>query len=527
MLHSRSCSLGGRSGRRLAWVAIGLLLALIAGFGGRHAVAASRDAELNSLMYQLGLTTPSTQGTPAELRSAVLRRLGEVQAAVHRCNVALPGAFAGKTADQVLRGIKQGAGQTVTVSEATYAALEKAAGGDLGVSQADLDLCVRARDMDIGGLPTSQVLTMAQIDRTLRRCLSLARSGVPNQPAFDVITSLVQQPGSDSFTKSDTVAALNRAYGRSTGLSRVDLEACAAAYDMSVTAGLARGENYGNLKGPFCDPDTQSTCVGTDGSWTCCNRSDSVCGHICSPQGGDCVAYCAQKWSCFPGAATVVTENGGSKAMRDVQIGDRVQVVRADGTLGFDDVYLMTHHDAVASRPYVELTLDSGRRLRLSPRHFIPVASAVATRWEDAVVRGADEVMPGDSVWYRDDAGGLRSAKVTGTATLVATGAFNPLTLGGTIVVDGVAASAHSDWFLDGWVSAATQATAYQALFAPVRALYALIGADWTRRISQDWGVVDAVRDGSPGLGFALCAVVVLLLGVGTAVARRRRALAG
>ena len=182
---------------------------LLAGMPG--AAAATDKTALDTLLSELNLAESTEQGTAAELRTAVTRRLGEVQAAVHKCNVELPRAFRGQTADQVLRSIRQGAGQPVAVSEAAYAALKRAAGGNLGVAQSELDLCVRARDMDVGGRPTDYVLTMWQIDRTLQQCLSLARSGVPNQAAFKVITGLAQEPGSDTYTKPDTVAALNRA----------------------------------------------------------------------------------------------------------------------------------------------------------------------------------------------------------------------------------------------------------------------------------------------------------------------------
>lgn len=489
------------------------------------AAAAPRTSDPDTLLAQLHLAPATVPGTAAELQASVLNRLGEVQAAVRKCNQALPKAFQGKSADQVLRSIAQGAGQTFTLTPAAFAALRRAAGDALDLAPAELDLCIRARDMDIGRAPANGGLTMRQIDRTLQQCLSLARSGVPNPAAFKVITGLDQRPGSDSYTDAGTLTALNRAYRRSTGLTRVDLETCAAAYDMHKMASLARGDNYANVRGPFCDPGTQETCVGTDGNWTCCNTADSVCSQTCSPEGGDCVAWCQERWSCFPGDATVVTEGGGTKAMRNVQIGDRVQVVRADGSLGFEDVYLMTHHDALVRQPYIRLTLDSGRALTLSPRHFIPVASDATAGWQAAVTRGADEVRAGDRIWYRAETGAMAAAMVTATATVPATGAFNPLTEGGTILVDGVVASAHSDWFLDGWVAAATEAAVYQAMFAPVRAIYAVIGPDWTRRITQEWGVVDTVRDATAMLsrqaGWTLGGA--LLLALAAVLLRSRR----
>jgi len=74
------------------------------------------------------------------------------------------------------------------------------------------------------------------------------------------------------------------------------------------------------------------------------------------------------------------------------------------------------------------------------------------------------------------------------------TGIFNPLTLCGTIVVNDVASSAHSDWFLHGLVSVPVEERIYQALFAPVRLIYRLIGPAWTHRIVEQWGVVDFLR---------------------------------
>ena len=68
---------------------------------------------------------------------------------------------------------------------------------------------------------------------------------------------------------------------------------------------------------------------------------------------------------------------------------------------------------------------------------------------------------------------------VTRVYSSLAKGVFNPYTLTGNIIVDGVVASAHSDWLLDdfcprrctGWLPAV-----YQALFVPGRLLYRALG---------------------------------------------------
>ena len=185
-----------------------------------------------------------------------------------------------------------------------------------------------------------------------------------------------------------------------------------------------------------------------------------------------CEAYC-QKPGCFPADATVA---------------------RADGTLGFEDVYLNTHKDHVSTTPYVELDLASGRTLSPSPRHFIPVTAGSDGAWADHVAKGADEIVAGDFVWSRSTLGVMGLDRVVAVRTKAAVGAYNPLTMNGTIVVDGVVASAHSDRFLDGIVSADTQTKVYQAILAPVRLAYRVLGPQRMETVTESWGVVDAIR---------------------------------
>jgi hypothetical protein len=229
----------------------------------------------------------------------------------------------------------------------------------------------------------------------------------------------------------------------------------------------------------------------------------------------------------------VATEGGGTKQMRDVRLGDRLQVARADGTLGFEEVYLNTHRDATTAAPYVTLTLASGRALTLSPRHFIPVATEAGEASFDAgVAVGADEVRAGDRVWSRDADGSMRLDEVTAASTRVAVGAYNPLTLGGTIVVDGVVASAHSDWFLDGIVSADAQTKVYQAILAPVRVAYQVLGPQVMETVTESWGVVDLVRTATTprgwgaGPGWVAALLLLAAVGFGLLAMRRRRSTA-
>ena len=164
----------------------------------------------------------------------------------------------------------------------------------------------------------------------------------------------------------------------------------------------------------------------------------------------------------FPADATVQLEDGSTKAMPDVRLGDRVLVARANGSLGFEDVYLNAHKDQASSAPYVELTLASGAGCRYH--------HAISFLWQPGWTALGKIIFPRVptnswpatmSVWSAN--GAMQLDRVAEAQTKVAVGAFNPLTMNGTIVVDGVA-SAHSDWFLDGVVSADTQAKVYHAI---------------------------------------------------------------
>jgi MYXO-CTERM domain-containing protein len=233
----------------------------------------------------------------------------------------------------------------------------------------------------------------------------------------------------------------------------------------------------------------------------------------------------------LPATATVRLEDGSQKAMRDIRLGDRIMVARADGSLSYEEVYLNTHKDSVSATPYVELALASGRSLMLSPRHFIPVATGPAPAWAEHVAKGANEIAVGDIVWSRTDDGRMVPDEVAAVRTTVAVGAYNPLTMNGTIVVDGVVASAHSDWFLDGIVSADAQTKVYQAILAPVRVAYRALGPARMETITEGWGVVDFVREvttptgRSPGSGWIWPGVVVLAA-LGAAFLWRRRSAA-
>lgn len=473
------------------------------------------------LLRELG-DPAATRGVRAE----IVQQLGEIRVSVQKCDAFLKRFGDRPAIASALKRIETQPGRSLFTSPDTIAELERIAGQPINLGQRDLELCVQLRDRGVGtALGTPEPASFPVIGARLGKCLSALRSIGPNPAVVAQLRRLSRNSGDASFTSQARLAALERAAGRDLGLSVREFETCVDAYDThtALAALTSVGVNLGT--GLDCPPPGV-ICQGTVPGQICCSGSFNICAQSCD-EDGDCLPYCEP---CFPSDATVAMEDGSTRRMTELRIGDRVAVVRPDGSRGFDDIYLFTHKDQATSAPYVTLTLESGRKLSLSPRHFIPVATDPGADWQARVLKNGDEVRVGDLVWFEGTDGSATASPVVEIANAVRTGLYNPLTLGGTILVDGVAASAHSNWFLDGLVSADTQGKVYQAMFLPVRAIYHLIGPDRMETVAEQWGVVDFVREATSqhalrsALGWTLASLVGLALALGGFLRWRRRA---
>ena len=150
---------------------------------------------------------------------------------------------------------------------------------------------------------------------------------------------------------------------------------------------------------------------------------------------------------CFPANATVLLENGETKAVSDLRVGD--SVLAAPGV--YSQVYMFSHRLADTNSAFVTLTAGVDTVLQLTHDHYLYVNGALAT---------AGTVRVGDMVTL---ASGSR-ATVTAVSTAWASGLYNPHTLHGDIVVNGVVTSTYTKAIAPG--------IAHAALW-PVRALFA------------------------------------------------------
>ena len=159
---------------------------------------------------------------------------------------------------------------------------------------------------------------------------------------------------------------------------------------------------------------------------------------------------------CFPAHATVKLEDGTSKRMDNLKIGDRVHV----GSGLYSDVFMFTH-----KIPHLEhefITIRSGdyqkvtATLTLTKGHFLYVNGDLVS---------ADNVRLGDKLELEDGA----QVNVIGVECGKFKGLYNPQTVHGDLIVDGVRVSTY------------TKTIRYEmahSMLAPLRALYRAL--DWS-----------------------------------------------
>lgn len=153
---------------------------------------------------------------------------------------------------------------------------------------------------------------------------------------------------------------------------------------------------------------------------------------------------------CFPGGALVMLEDGSNVSMEKLSIGDRVAV----GGGKFSEVFMFTHRLKDVIYEFVELSTDDGAKVRATTGHFMFVNGKYDTA---GVIKVGDVVV-------REDG---RRVEVNRVERVMDRGLFNPQTVHGNIIVDGVLASTYT--------TAVERGLAHAAL-APFRAAFARLG---------------------------------------------------
>jgi desert hedgehog len=153
--------------------------------------------------------------------------------------------------------------------------------------------------------------------------------------------------------------------------------------------------------------------------------------------------------SCFPAEASVEMHDGSLKSMDQVRVGDVVKV----GASQFSRVFMFTHRLENTVNEFIRVTVSSGDTLSVTSGHFIYVNGQLAA---------SETVKVGDSLEL-----GSSGAQATVTAISSASmrGLYNPQTLHGDLVVNGIRASTYTT---------AVEPRIAHAFLSPLRALFSI-----------------------------------------------------
>jgi len=141
---------------------------------------------------------------------------------------------------------------------------------------------------------------------------------------------------------------------------------------------------------------------------------------------------------------------------------------------GFAPMYLSGHQDAAAMTAMVQVTLASNHTLAVTPDHYLPLPGGL--------YKSAGRLEVGDELFVQTSVG-FSPTPITALGMANEVGLFNPYTTTGDVVVDGVLASCHSSWFLEGVASESSTVRIYQQLLAPVRMLHRM-APGWLARFA-------------------------------------------
>jgi hypothetical protein len=180
---------------------------------------------------------------------------------------------------------------------------------------------------------------------------------------------------------------------------------------------------------------------------------------------------------CFPSCAWVETRHG-RKQMNSLQVGDQVLSIDESGKPIFDDVYFFGHAAPNETSDFLTIHV-GGRNLEISEEHFVPTCPHMEQcLWTHRVHKYAKVLKPGDWVWLADP-DFSKPEQIVNITLKAMLGLYNPYTLSGTIVVNGIVGSAHSKWILDPLTPDSLMMhipAIYQTLFLPGRWLYHIAG---------------------------------------------------
>ncbi|CAH1241380.1 IHH [Branchiostoma lanceolatum] len=179
----------------------------------------------------------------------------------------------------------------------------------------------------------------------------------------------------------------------------------------------------------------------------------------------------ATQGGCFPEESWVTRDDGNRIRMRDVRPGDKVLSMDSGGHPIFSEV--LTFMDRDSRGPWVYYTIktdDRNTTVTATPSHLVFVTESRDLS-APRVAKFMSDVRPGEFLLTPEsDGGGFRRVQIVSVTMREEKGAYAPLTVHGTVVVDNVAMSCYA--------LIESQALAHW-VFAPFRLYYQLTSSLW------------------------------------------------
>ncbi|KAK9834538.1 hypothetical protein WJX74_003989 [Apatococcus lobatus] len=169
--------------------------------------------------------------------------------------------------------------------------------------------------------------------------------------------------------------------------------------------------------------------------------------------------------SCFPGSAVVSTPMG-MQSISSLRIGDKVLTLTPSGQAVYEQIFVFSHRAQKEAAMFTSLTSKSGHKLAATPGHYIWAAKPGQ---KASIIRMGD-VEVGDEILTSALSEGDRELRspVVHITTERQEGLYNPHTASGSIIVNGVAATAFTDVL-------PPSTAVYKAVMLPFRAMSFLI----------------------------------------------------
>ena len=137
--------------------------------------------------------------------------------------------------------------------------------------------------------------------------------------------------------------------------------------------------------------------------------------------------------SCFAANELVTLENGATKAMADVSVGDRILTVNTNGEQVFSDVAYLPHGKNMASSTFVTVATVSGRDVKMTANHILPAGACSA---QTLPMVSADQVVVGNCV---ETVSGRE--QVVSVGKIEGNGIYTVIAMEELIVVNGIVAT--------------------------------------------------------------------------------------